>query len=93
MSVFAAQHLCSRIPLIAAIARLPGRGNVAQDRREPRDCGRVFDPFRESVLDWGARRIVWAGLPDGASLLVARDRSRVGGLLRAWVSAPESTRH
>jgi hypothetical protein len=46
MSVFAAQHLRSRIPLIAAIGRLPRRGNVAQERRDPSDCGQVFDPFR-----------------------------------------------
>jgi hypothetical protein len=44
------------------------------------DCCRVFDPFRESVLDSGAPRIVRAGLPDGFPFLVAQDRLPCGGV-------------
>jgi hypothetical protein len=72
MSVSAAQHLCGRIPFIAAFARLPGCGNVTQDRGAPGDRGRVFDPSGESVLDSEAPRIVRAGLPDGFPFLVAQ---------------------
>jgi hypothetical protein len=52
MSVFAAQHLWSGMPFIAAaFAWRPGCGNVAQDCSEPGDRCRVFDPLGESVLD------------------------------------------
>jgi hypothetical protein len=75
------RSLCRRVPFIAAaFARSPWCGNVAQDRGEPGDCCRVFDPFRESVLDEGAPRIVLAGLPDRFPFLVAQDRLPCGGV-------------
>lgn len=69
--------LCRGVPFVAAtFARRPGCGDVAQDSGEPRDCRRVFNPFRESVFDSRAPRIVRTGLPDGFQFLVAQ-----GGLL------------
>jgi hypothetical protein len=36
--------------MASGFARLAGRGNVTQDRGEPRDRCRVFDPFGKPVL-------------------------------------------
>ena len=75
MTVSAVSALFSRVPFIAgSFARWPGGGNAAQDRGEPCDRGRIFDPFGESVLDAGTPCVFRAGLPDGVPLILAQGR-------------------